>query len=326
MAIITRRQVVFGSAGLALAGAGAVRAGAAFPTRAINFIIPYGPGGGFDSFARLISPAMEKYLPHRVDVVPMNLAAAGGGKAMAQLYHTRPDGYTIGVFPMPGALILQRQQHAHEFDLAKFTWIGSIGPGDTYALGVRQDSRLRTIADLRALGHKRPVKFTCTGPDGTSYLASVIATKVLGIRPQFITGYRGSNDYIVAAIRGDGDAVIAALSTLKRFQAGGIRIVASFEKESSVPGAEDATALGHPELADVTIERMVAAPPRLPAPIKHILVTALDSAVRDPKVVAWAKQMDIPWTPHPRGSADALYRAEAALFARWERYLPLSPG
>ncbi len=46
-----------------------------------------------------------------------------------------------------------------------------------------------------------------------------------------IGGYKGSNDYVVAAIRGDGDAVITALPLLRRMQAGGeLRILADFPR------------------------------------------------------------------------------------------------
>ena len=75
-------------------------------------------------------------------------------------------------------------------------------------------------------------------------MATVIACHLLGIRGKYITGYAGSADYIVAAIRGDGDAVIAANSSLRRYQdGGGIRIIATFERESTLPGVPDAAEL-----------------------------------------------------------------------------------
>jgi tripartite-type tricarboxylate transporter receptor subunit TctC len=297
-------------------------AAAAYPEDDITFIIPYGPGGGFDIFARAISPAMERHLPHPVNIVPMNIPTSGGGRALAQMQRTDPDGYTIGVFPIPGAFILQEQQNARSFNLHEFTWLGSIGPGDTYAIGVRSDSPIRSVADMQALSRTRQVSFTCTGPDGTSYMATVIACNLLGIDAKYITGYTGSSDYIVAAIRGDGDAVIAANSSLRRFQGdGGIRIIATLERDSTLPGVPDATALGQPDLGLITIERMVAAPPGLPPALRTILTGALDAAVRDPAVVAWAESINVPWAPNPPGQADAIFRQQAAFFERWKPLL-----
>jgi tripartite-type tricarboxylate transporter receptor subunit TctC len=320
--MLTRRDFIAAS-GAAAVTATSARSAAAFPEKNITFIIPYGPGGGFDTFARVVAPVMERYLPRRVHVVPMNIATAGGGKAMAQLYRTRPDGYTMALFPIPGAFILQEQQNARAFDLNKFTWLGSLGPSDNYVLAVGANSPIRSVPELQALSKTREVKFTTTGPDGTSYLATVISTKLLGIRTRLITGYAGSNDYVVGAIRGDGDAAVVAISTARPFHdSKQMRIIASFEPKSSVPGVPDATALGKPELGQVTIDRMVAAPPGLPANIRGILTSALDRAVRDPQVVSWAKGQGIPWTPHPPGHADALFRTQAAFFQKWKTYLP----
>ena len=58
------------------------------------------------------------------------------------------------------------------------------------------------------------VKFTSTGPASTAYSATKIATSLLGIRSQIIAGYKGTNDYVVAAMRGDGDAAICSLTAL----------------------------------------------------------------------------------------------------------------
>ncbi len=153
-------------------------------------------------------------------------------------------------------------------------------------------------------------------------MATVIAGHLLGINSRYITGYGGSNDYIVAAIRGDGDAAIAVNSSLRRFQGeGGIRIIATFEAESTLPGVPDATALGQPELAQITIERMVAGPPGLPTAIRTLLTRALDQAVRDPEVVAWAESVGVPWAPTPPGQADRIFREQAAFFEKWRAVL-----
>jgi len=137
-----------------------------------------------------------------------------------------------------------------------------------------------------------------------------------------ITGYRGSSDYIVAAIRGDSDAVISATSTMMRSaRAGQLRILASFETRTSLPGVPDATSLGKPELGEITVERAVAAPPGTPAGIQNILSTALAKALGDPKVVAWAKENDIVMRSQTPEEAAALVARQRAFFERWKRYL-----
>ena len=166
---------------------------------------------------------MEKYLPNKVNVVPLNVPAGGGAKGVSQLYRARPDGYTVGILNIPGLFILQARGGG--YDLNKFTWLAGLGR-DPYALAVPWNSPIKSVADLQALSATRPVKFTTTGPDGTAYGVTMIATELLGIRLQLITGYKGSSEYVAAAVRGDGDAVITNLPLLASLRGGPVAAAA----------------------------------------------------------------------------------------------------
>lgn len=295
-------------------------AGTGFPEKDITFIIPFGPGGGFDTYVRAIAPAMEKYLPNKITVVPTNVSGGGGVRGAIEVYRAKPDGYTIGIFNIPGLFAQQKQGDAR-FDLTKLTWLGSMGR-DSYGIAVGQSSPIKSIADLQALSRTRAIKFTSTGPASTAYSATLIASHILGIKPQMITGYQGSNDYVVGAIRGDGDAAVTALPLLRRMEAGkAVRVLATFEEHSSFPGAQDATTLGQPELSQILLERLVAAPPRLPADVKGTLATALAKAMAEPQVVAWAKKADIELSPKTPDQAVAILHDQAKFFAKWKKYL-----
>lgn len=325
MAKITRRSLIV-SAGVAapalLASKFSSAAVSDFPNKTIRFIIPYAPGGGFDVYVRVIAPVMEQFLPRKVSIVPVNVSGGGGARGVAQLYRTRPDGYTLGIFNIPGVFILQQQQGGSAYDLAKFSWIGAMGEGEHYVIAVGANSPLKSYADLKALSAQRPVKFSVTGPEGTAYAATVIGTRLLGIRPQLITGYKSSADYVVAAIRGDSDAVIAGFPTAMRFARGNtIRILASFRKEPAPGGPPDAIALGQPDLDQIRIERVVGAPPGLPADIQAILSSALAKAVVDPRVVAWAKENDVVMKPKTAAETAALVAQQRVFFDRWKPFL-----
>jgi tripartite-type tricarboxylate transporter receptor subunit TctC len=268
---------------------------------------------------------MEKYLPNKVNIVPINVASGGGSRGVAQLYRAKPDGYTIGILNVPGMFILQQQQGSGAYDLAKFSWIGAMGEGERYVISVGSKSPLKTFADLKALSAKRPVKLSVTGPEGTAYAATMIGTQLLGLKTQLITGYKGSADYVVAAIRGDSDAVIAAIPTTMRFVRGGtIRVLASFESHSSFPGVPDATALGQPDLDNISVERVIAGPPGIPADIQNTLSTALAKALADPAVVKWAKENDLIMRSRTPQSAAQLVAEQRVFFDKWKKYLTAS--
>jgi putative tricarboxylic transport membrane protein len=319
----SRRDVISSTLAAPLIGVSlSASAAAGFPNKNIQFVIPYAPGGGFDVYVRFIGPVMEKYLPNKANIVPINVPAGGGSRGVAQLYRSRPDGYTIGILNVPGMFILQQQQGPGAYDLAKFSWIGAMGEGERYVIGVGNNSPLKTFDDLKALSAKRPVKLSVTGPEGTAYAATQIGSQLLGLKTQLITGYKGSVDYVVAAIRGDSDAVIAAIPTAMRFVRGGqVRVLASFEAKSSIPGVPDATALGQPELDNISVERLIAAPPGVPPEIVTTLSASLAKALADPAVVAWAKQNDLVMKSHTTQETVAILKQQQAFFDRWKKYL-----
>ena len=134
----------FGAAALVAAGT----ASAAFPEKNITFIIPYGPGGGFDTYVRKIAPVMAKHLGGKVNVVPKNVAGAGGRKALNVLYRAKPDGYNIAVFNMPGMLLDKILGKKQSYDIDKFTWLGRIAQSK-YVLTVGKKSPYQDIKSLQ---------------------------------------------------------------------------------------------------------------------------------------------------------------------------------
>jgi tripartite-type tricarboxylate transporter receptor subunit TctC len=315
---VTRRSFVL--------AAGAVRSTLAadsdFPGRNIDFIIPKAPGGGFDNLVRVIAPALEKYLPHKVNVVPDNIPAGGGGKGIGQLYRARPDGYTIGAVDLPGSFILQERQGGAGFDLNKITWLCAMGQPEYFCLCVGANSQLRTFDDLVALSRTRAVKFTSSGPEGTAYAATVVGTNLLGIKAHLITGYKGSSDFVVGAIRGDGDAVIAPVTSIRPMQQSRtIRILATFEPHTSFPGVPDSATLGKPELSRILLDRLVGAPPGLSAAIKSILSAAFAKTMADPRTVSLAKKFEVELAPNSPDLAASRVRDSAAFYTKWKKYL-----
>jgi tripartite-type tricarboxylate transporter receptor subunit TctC len=312
--ILQRRGLVAGAAAMAAVCARPARAD--YPAGNVNFVIPDSPGGNFDLETRTVSRAMQAFLPGRPNLNPVNVTGAGGGRGTVQIYHARPDGSTIGVFSVPGVCVLQQRGNAG-FDLAQCSWIGRMGH-DHHGLVVAADSPIRTFDDLMALSRERVVKFTSSGPASSGYNATLIATKMLGIRAQVITGYAGSNEFVVAVVRGDGDAALTSLPILRRMaKAGLVRILATTEEHTEIPGAMDATTLGKPELAKLSTERLIGGPPKLPRDVVEMLSGALTRALADPEVIAWGHNADADLSGASPTEAAEIVAQQAAFIAEW---------
>lgn len=287
----------------------------------ITFIIPVGPGGGGDIYSRLIGAGMEAEMGEGVHVIPFNVAAGGGGKGIRELYRARPDGRTIGMLSLPSLFVLQHVRKIED-DFTRFSWLCNITKGEPYGLAVRYESPLKSLADLEALSRKREVTFTASGPEGVAYFVTIIGSRLLGLRIRLISGYRNSSDYVTGAIRGDADAVVAGLSVVRRMQRGKtLRLLASFEAHSSIPGVPDATTLGVPDLAELTALRVIAGPPDLPADATAQLSAALSSALASPRVVEFAARNGDELDPRSAAQTQALVQSQQRFFARWQSAL-----
>ena len=104
-----------------LLAAGAVTAQSAFPSRPVNLVVPFPPGGAADQPARLLAQALSHVW--KQPVVVITRAGAGGGIGMAQVAAAPPDGHTI-IATNPALLILPEADklfgRASTFDRASF--------------------------------------------------------------------------------------------------------------------------------------------------------------------------------------------------------------
>lgn len=66
-----------------------------FPTRAIKMVVPFGPGSGTDTVARVVAQQMQTYLGQPVTVE--NRAGANGFIGAEAVARSAPDGYTVFV-------------------------------------------------------------------------------------------------------------------------------------------------------------------------------------------------------------------------------------
>ena len=90
------QNVKYGLAAVLIAcGAASVHAQEKYPSRPIEFIVPWGPGGGADQVARKSSQLMEKDL--KVSLPVINVPGATGQTGLNKMLTAQPYGYTISV-------------------------------------------------------------------------------------------------------------------------------------------------------------------------------------------------------------------------------------
>src|SRR4029079_12732953 len=142
-----------------------------FPTKPVQLMVAYPPGGSTDIGARVVAAIAEKSLGQPIVVV--NKGGAGGQVGWTELVRQRPDGYYIGFINLPATntVILDPDRKAI-FTEKDFTPIINqvLDPG---VLWVKADSPYKTLQDLIAAAKNAPsnIRAATTGILSDDHLA-----------------------------------------------------------------------------------------------------------------------------------------------------------
>lgn len=290
-----------------------------FPKKNIRWVVPYAPGGGYDLYSRAIAGTMKKYLPKGINIIIMNKPGAGGQIATSYIYNAKPDGYTIGILPMPG-LFVPQMFFKTSYDMNKITWLGTV-LNEPLVFAVAASSKLKTLQDVR---QAEIVRICGTGFTGTE-IAIPITMETMGIKAKYITGHRGSKDAILAAMRGDGDATMFSYGTTrkhvlnKRFKA--MFLIGTDKRIPEVPDVPTAVELGYPNLGLLSGWRVVGATPDLPQDRYTYLSDLLWKSLNDPEFQKWSKKAKRPVTPMDGPATQKALQALMNLYGKKYREL-----
>jgi tripartite-type tricarboxylate transporter receptor subunit TctC len=293
---------------------------AQYPERNIDLIVPYGPGGGFDIYARAVGKAMENHLPKNVRVIVRNIPGAGSVNGIATMYRAAPDGYTMGIVDLPGAVAPQIMGEQLPYDLDKATWLGTVNIG-VYSLVVGKNSRFAGLDAFRKA--EKPPFFATTGSNDLAMAR--IAASVLGIKAQFLTAYSGGPATHLAIIRGEADAGLGIdVAIARHLKSGDLRQLVWFAKRGArgtPDGVATADDVGHPELANLSLNRVFAAPPGLPDTVRTRLVEAVQKALNDPELAAWATKTNFPLDLGTPEETRRLYSQQRVFLTKYRQML-----
>ncbi len=183
------------------AGGGTARAQSFFEGKAVRLVVGFAPGGGFDTYARVISRHMGRHIPGNPTIVVENMTGAGSLISANHLYRVaKPDGLTIGHFN--GAVFLGQAlgQPGIEFDARKFELIGAPIKEDSVCALTRASGI--TSVD-KWMASKTPVKLGGVAPGGTPDANARILKAALGLPIQLVSGYKGTAEIRLAASSGE---------------------------------------------------------------------------------------------------------------------------
>jgi tripartite-type tricarboxylate transporter receptor subunit TctC len=286
--------------------------------KTVTMIVSYGPGGGYDTYGRILAQHMSKYIPGKPNIIINNMPGAGSLKGANYIYNVAPkDGTAFGIFArnIPLIALLQTDQNV-QFDPTKFTWIGSSSSGenDAYVLIARKDAKNKSIEDLRKKGGE-PLILGSTGEGTSSDAWPVVLRDMLGFNIKNIGGYTDSGALYLAMERNEIEGRTTGISSVKANKPDWLKpdgimqilvVMGRKTRYSELPNVPTARELAKSDedrgLIEVlelpyAMSRPFAAPPGVPADRAKALQKAFMATHKDPDYLKDAERLKVDVSP-----------------------------
>jgi tripartite-type tricarboxylate transporter receptor subunit TctC len=259
---------------------------AALEGETVTFVVPYNPGGGFDTFVRLLEPHLEEQL-EGVQVNVENKPGGGGLIGANEVFQSNPDDFTIGLINYPGAVFAEvTAAEGVQFDNSEWTFLARLGAINPIVY-TGEDSGYPDFQSM--IDAEEPIRFGIGGVGSDAYYATVVMSEVLGFPAEIIAGYPGGGEADAALLVGEVDASVgSADATLSRIGGTGTHINALIgtEPNEDLPDVPLITEFGDAEqqavltgLASIyDLERTVVGPPGMDEGTAECLADAIFTA------------------------------------------------
>ena len=256
----------------------------------VDFVVPFSPGGGYDTIARGLAPFVGEELGAKVIV--KNEPGAGGLTAANNLFTAEPDGMTIGLFAAQGIVgsSLAGAQGA-AYDPEKFTYVARLAE-DSRVLLASPKSGITSVEDLAGMDQ---IQYATAGTGAADHIDGNVVPTLLGLedKVQVVSGFKGSSETELAVTSGQVELGSGTLGT----RLGGIEagdqvpiVLMGRERAEELPDVPALTELDleNPDLVDAYIGlqevgRSVFAPPGVEENCLGELQDALKSTLENPE-------------------------------------------
>ena len=292
-----------------------------YPTRPITMIVPFSAGGPGDVIARILGTAMSTTL--KQSFVIENAVGAGGTLGTNRVAKAPPDGYTLLLMHVGQATAPALYAKLPFDPVGDFSMIGLVT--DVPMLLVARPNfpakdLTELLARIRSDGEK--TTFGNVGLGSASQLCGLMfmSTTDTKLTPVY---YKGGGPALNDVIAGHIDVYCdPATGPTPHIQAGTIKgyAITSKKRVATLPDVPTSAEAGLPAF-DVTTWYGLYAPRGTPKPVVTMLVTALQTALKDPTLVSRFAELSMTPVEQERATPEALEAFLRAEIAKWGRII-----
>jgi tripartite-type tricarboxylate transporter receptor subunit TctC len=274
-----------------------------YPARPIRLVIPFAPGGAFETIARPWADKMRTFLG---TVVIENQGGGGGSLGAASVAHARPDGYTIllggSSTHLTELLLKNRPLYDPMSDLEPIAMIAVYA----FAIAVHPSVPVYSLKDLVEYAKTNPGKLSygSAGVGTTNHLTGELFKSLTAIPDLPHIPYRGSGPALIDAVSGQLPMTISAITgqVLELYRSGKLRLLA-VTNPGRLALAPDVPTVAEAGFRALTIQQIVGlfAPSGTPRPIIMRISEVTHQAMADPEyrqfLVEQGFEPALDWTP-----------------------------
>ncbi|NLC53848.1 MAG: tripartite tricarboxylate transporter substrate binding protein [Firmicutes bacterium] len=254
---------------------------AKYPSKPVEVIIPYNPGGGSDITSRIIAKYIPEYLGETMVVV--NIAGAQGKIGEMEVLNARPDGHKL--------LWQHHVMHClHITGVTNYTWKDftpiAVGAKSDNVVVVKSDSPWQTINDFVKDAKANPGKYIFEFAPGTTNQFGVLQMiSDTGIEVNFVPK-SGDNPRMVSLLGGHCDITVVALnSALSFYESGDVRILGTMGTSRSKYVPDIPTLIEQGIQAELYNEYVLYAPKGISKEVETKIRDAFRKVMTRPEVI-----------------------------------------
>jgi tripartite-type tricarboxylate transporter receptor subunit TctC len=303
-----------------LAFSAAAQTPGAFAGKTVTMYIGFGPGGGYDLWARVIARHIGAHLPGHPTVTPENFQGAGSYRAANFIYNVAPkDGTAMAAIARDAVLGPLTGAPGAQFDATKFSWLGTPAIETNICIAYHT-AEVKTFDDLT----KKQLVVGDNGPGTGTHSYPLALNAILGTKFKIVGGYPSSADVFLAMERGEVQGICESLDSVKNrrpdwipngtisvlFQ-GGIKPNAELKDVPFVldlaQKPEDKQAIEFLYVGQ-GIGRPFVAPPGLPPDRLKMLQDAFSATLKDPDFLSETEHYHLALDPEDGAQLEALVK------------------
>lgn len=287
-----------------------------FSGKTVTIVVGFGPGGGYDTWARTVADHLGPYLPGEPKIIVENMPGGGGNRASVFLASVAPkDGTVISVFPQPFPLEGLIGRLGDNVAPEDFGYIGRLTT-HTATLLMWNTSPVKTLAD--AMSREAPI--ATPGIDVTNIVAR-IANERMGTQFKIIQGYEGSSEMAFALEREEVEGMSQSLESLVAkhpdwLPEGKVNVIwqVATTRNDLLPDVPAVTELPI-DGDDAALLRLLASlgdtgrplgmPPGVAPEVLQVFRDAFDAMVQDPDFIADAEKRGLQLDTEPGAAVAA---------------------